>query len=1414
MGRPEVAFRDMDGKGSVDQVNSTKDSELKVARNQIGRTNLLKVVKRPMGGKFEIDYQREGNTYEMPQSQWVMTGVTLTDGRGNLYRTDVSYKGGYQDRFERDFYGFRQVVETQAAGATIARTTTRDFHNDSYFFKNLMKQAVTADHEGRVWAKTENLYELADVKDPAKINEIVPGSKFPELRRTDTYFYDGKTGESGYKKSTYQRYEYDAYGNVTLFYDAGETTAGADDVTAVITYWKDPQDKYIVGKPEAIDVRTPDKNGKRLRFRVAAYDNSTGNLTSLRLHNTGGPESFWKMQYYTNGNLRKIADPVGYELEYFYDSETNTYVTKIRDNFAPAAGGPYYSTASYNLLFGQVERSTDLNRNHQVNVYDEFGRLTAVCGPYDNVTTVEACRTRADRALTFAYHQPAFTQRTSHDPNPSDLASPAYAVTRNQAWSRVGTDGRPLRTVTYSDGLGRLIQTRKDADVDADGNGSAASGMTVSGKVVFDALGRVIKQGQPVFKSASFVFEDFAEPLRPTHFSYDPLDRTIKVVTPDNAVTTTTYGFGRVNGTGPLYATTRVVDPIGNASGGLGNKGAKVSYKDVSDRIVAVVEYDKGAPITTTYAYDALGQITKVVDAKGNLTTVEYDLLGRRTAITNPDTGRTAYGYDAGGNLTSKLTANYQPGKAITYEYVFNRLKTIKYPFSANVVYDYGAMGAPYNRAGRIFRVTDESGVQERYYGKLGEVTKEEKTVEARTPHVRKKKFTTEYVFDSFGRMLEMTYPDGERLRYAYDNGGLLKAAWGEKAGNRYDYVNSLTYDEFGQRKHVRYGNGTISVYAYEPDTRRLASLDTRLPDNRFVQRLTYKYDLVGNVRILTNGIQTATSTALPAGPVRQEFEYDDLYRLKNAKGWYSFGPGKENNYHNEFFYDTINNFTRKAQIHRIIQPSSTATLPKETNYVLNYVYGSSRPHAVTDAGDKRYTYDAAGNMTGWTHKKNGTRRTITWNEENRVKQIDDNGKSTYFLYDDSGERVVKRGQHGETIYVNRFYAVRNGELGTKSVFAGETRVVSKLVKTPNTVTANTTTRTGDTTGTVPGEQGLDHGKGKKLGIIKRLPDGYSTGINPPVEKDQFFYHGDHLGSSNIITDAYGAMYQHLEYFPFGETWIEEGGSYGGNTPGYKFTGKELDPETGLYYFGARYYDPVLSRWISADPALGIYLPDLEGSGLPGRNGVFNFRNLDLYSYAHSSPVRVTDPDGNLPIDTIFDIGSVIYDAGGAIGAGAAYIYGKATGDEFLAAEGASGFKEKGSDLALAATAVVVPYVSAAALKATKKALSAISKATDSVNDVAKAAKKGEPPQLARGKRAHKEEPIRPGEEAEVRTPSGKRMDRYDREKAHIREIKSNSPREIRRGEKKVGEYKNEMEQATGRPHTTEVAPYDPNKYK
>jgi RHS repeat-associated protein len=296
--------------------------------------------------------------------------------------------------------------------------------------------------------------------------------------------------------------------------------------------------------------------------------------------------------------------------------------------------------------------------------------------------------------------------------------------------------------------------------------------------------------------------------------------------------------------------------------------------------------------------------------------------------------------------------------------------------------------------------------------------------------------------------------------------------------------------------------------------------------------------------------------------------------------------------------YDTIHNIQSKTQLDEIVQPSATPIRQHKTSYTFGYQYnasgaGSVRPHAPIHIGDRTFSYDANGNQTGWQHDRNGTRRSITWDEENRIQTILENGQPLTYKYNDAGERVIKRGPQGETVYVNPYFTVRNREVGTKHVFAGTSRVVSKL--------------------------------------MKQDKPGSNANGQTPVEKDLYFYHPDHLGSSSYVTDTQGKLYEHLEYFPYGETWVEEATNTQ-RTP-YLFTSKELDEETGLYYFGARYYDPRTSVWQSTDPMLASYLGPGNPGMAPSGAGISNARNLNLLGYGRLNPLKVRDPDGRQTID-------------------------------------------------------------------------------------------------------------------------------------------------------------------------------------
>ena len=127
-----------------------------------------------------------------------------------------------------------------------------------------------------------------------------------------------------------------------------------------------------------------------------------------------------------------------------------------------------------------------------------------------------------------------------------------------------------------------------------------------------------------------------------------------------------------------------------------------------------------------------------------------------------------------------------------------------------------------------------------------------------------------------------------------------------------------------------------------------------------------------------------------------------------------------------------------------------------------------------------------------------------------------------------------------------------------------------------------------------------------------------------PGTERTYYYHCDHLSSTTLITNKSGEVVQRVEYLPTGETFIEQQDTSWVSP--HKFNGKELDEETGLYYYGARYYDPRLSLWLGTDPMQGKY---------PG---------VSTYAYCHNNPIVMKDINGADDIFSMF--GFFIKDTG------------------------------------------------------------------------------------------------------------------------------------------------------------------------
>ncbi len=344
-----------------------------------------------------------------------------------------------------------------------------------------------------------------------------------------------------------------------------------------------------------------------------------------------------------------------------------------------------------------------------------------------------------------------------------------------------------------------------------------------------------------------------------------------------------------------------------------------------------------------------------------------YDQLGNKLSVDNPDAGKTTFTYDPAGNLLTKQTANLaqiKNGGFIKYLYDYERLVEVQYPqnITNRIQYTYGDADATDNRVGRVTLVQDASGGTEFFYGKLGETTKTVRTLMLSTADVRT--YVSEAEYDSWNRIRQMKYPDGETVTYGYDGAGQLKTMTSEKVGNTYRLVDDMRYDMYGNVTYKKYGNGTESRYTYDPLRQRLTNLSVQSSQGSILDA-AYTYDKINNILGITN---RATPSGELGGTYSHTYGYDAFSRLTQASGECSKGV----KYTLAMQYDVMSNPLRKTQ------NVKGSTLVKSQDFT--YLYNSQKNNAVRQIGNTSYSYDLNGNPT--LIEGDSVYREMVWNEE------------------------------------------------------------------------------------------------------------------------------------------------------------------------------------------------------------------------------------------------------------------------------------------------------------------------------------------------------------------------------------------------------------------------------------------------
>lgn len=929
-----------------------------------------------------------------------------------------------------------------------------------------------------------------------------------------------------------------------------------------------------------------------------------------------------------------------------------------------AVGNTTLASSNYRVLGPWLV--TDANSNRSGVRYDALGMVvaTAVMGKVqpdgtsegDHLdTSTDEPSAGDDPTTRLAYDLSAY-QTWAADPA-RDAGNPSPTWIRTRARVRHKDPATPwLETYTYSDGLGRVALSKAQAEAgpapQRDGDGRLVRGpggglvfqptatrWVGSGRVVYDNKANPVKAYEPFFDSSP-VYDDETDLVNwgvTAITRYDPLSRAIRVDNPNGTFRTVEFDPWRqvssdendtVLASGWYQA--RQAGQLGPAEADAAAKAAAhtatppVSDLDALGRVFrTVADNGPGGKYPTLLDLDIEGNVRTTTDALGRkILTRDYNLAGTEIHRLSPDAGERWLVTDAVGQPLSAWD-----GRAAQVRHDYDALRrpaAIHVAQSSNperlaeqITYGEGLADAQERNLRRAaYQHRDEAGVatttRRDFKGNVLSASRE--LLQSYSSHVDwvqapvldAETFTMATTYDALNRVVTVATPDASVTSRDYNERSLLKQITVNLGGSATttSFVTGVTYDPKGQRQLVSYGNGAITSYTYDRDTFRLLRLQTTRPTaGNPLQDLTYTYDPVGNITRITDAAQQTIFFANQAVTPSADYTYDAIYRLTRATGREHIGQTAQpqtswddsarismplptdaqamRNYTETHSYDQVGNIT--TVVHTAANGNWTRTYaydqpasPPTSNRLTSTTVGSTV---------SSYTYDANGNILSMPQLA-----LMTWDWKNQLQATarqaaaDGPVQTTYYRYDSSGERIRKvTASPGGAPVKERSY------LGGYEIY-----------------------REYSPTGAVTLErQSLHVSDGIRLVcLVETTTIDSSPALSATSSSLSRYQFGNLLRSAVLELDSAAAIISYEEYYPYGSTSFQTGRSAAEvSLRRYRYTGRERDTETGLYYHGARYYAPWLGRWTACDP---IGLADSMG----------------LFTYARDNPIRLIDPAG------------------------------------------------------------------------------------------------------------------------------------------------------------------------------------------